>query len=312
MPRVEADRRASLAAWGASLAAHSLLVGGVLWSGLGAGAPQAGDEPTREVGIVVRQSDQPPAPFETPAEAPTDTQSPADSSAQEQLLADIQAAPSPFSGLLEELLAEPTPGPGAAAAAASSQAAAGGGGRPTLPIGEARVPFFGVEGVGTRFVYALDRSISMRGGPLRTAKAELLASLAGLGPTHQFQIVFFSTRVDVFDLSGRNRLAWGDSQSKRRAEQYVQSVTAEGGTERHSALLAALRYGPDVVFFLTDDDLPMARNEIEEVVGKARGTTIHAIEFGGGPDHGRDNFLRELAERTGGQRRYVDTSRLPD
>lgn len=309
------NRRTSAAAWGVSLLAHSLLVGGLLWQGLGRGAPQAGEASSREVGVVLRQSDEPPAPFDSPAPQPTETERDALATTEAASLADEPTPPSPFSGLLDDLLAEPTPGAGAAPKASESSAAAApsGGGRPKLPIGQAQVPFFGVEGVGSRFVYTLDRSISMRGGPLRTAKAELLASLGALGPTHQFQIVFFSTRVDRFDLSGQNRLAWGDAQSKRRAEQYVRAVTADGGTERHSALLAALRYGPDVVFFLTDDDLPMAREEIEEVVERASGgTTIHAIEFGDGPDHGRDNFLRELAERTGGQRKYVDTSRMAE
>ncbi len=89
-------------------------------------------------------------------------------------------------------------------------------------------------------------------------------------------------------------------------------MTAQGGTERKLALDTALRQRPDVIFFLTDDDSPMTRGEMAEVLADAVGAvTIHAVEFGKGPDHGRRNFLVELAERTGGSRCYVDTTRLP-
>jgi len=76
-------------------------------------------------------------------------------------------------------------------------------------------------------------------------------------------------------------------------------------------LRAALRYRPDVVFFLTDDATPMSEADLAEALELAEGSvTIHAVEFGEGPDHARRNSLWRLAEGTGGERRYVDTSRL--
>lgn len=309
------DRRTSAVAWGASLAVHSLLTASALWYGSRGGTEAGGDAPQREVGIVLRQSSQPPVPF--------DSESVTESEAVELLEAvptetpvEMTLPPSPFSDLLAELIEEKPPGQGPASSdggsAAPAQPPPGGGGRPKLPIGQAKVRFYGVEGVGSRFVFALDRSTSMRRGRLRSAKAELIESLQALGPSHQFHILFFNMRVAPIDLGGRGRVAFGTDENKRLAARRVRAVTADGGTERKAALDYALRFRPDVIFFLTDDDTPMTTGEMAEILGDAIGAvTIHTVEFGQGPDHGRKNFLTELATRTGGERCYVDTSLLP-
>ena len=70
---------------------------------------------------------------------------------------------------------------------------------------------------------------------------------------------------------------------------------------------------PDVIFFLTDADDPMPENELAEVIqlNQRAAATICAIQFGEGPEQKADNFLVQLARRTGGQFGYVDTMRLP-
>lgn len=310
------NRRTSAVAWGASLAVHSLLTAGVLWYGSRGGMDTGGgDSPEREVGIVLRQSSQPPAPFDSESETESDAvelieTEPSKSTSEGPL------PPSPFSDLVAQLMEERVSGRGPPSSdggsAAPAQPPPGGGARPKLPIGQAKVRFYGVEGVGSRFVFALDRSISMRGGRLRSAKAELIQSLETLGPSHQFHILFFNTRVAPIDLAGRGRIAFGTEENKRLAARRVRGVSADGGTVRKTALDYALRFGPDVIFFLTDDDTPMSPGEMGEILGQAIGaTTIHTVEFGQGPDHGRQNFLTELAAGTGGERCYVDTSRLP-
>lgn len=312
------DRRTHALAWGASLTLHAVLTASVVWVGGRQAADGASDEPTREVGIVLRRSDEPPTPFAAePAEepepiAPVDppTVDPAERAAEDAAL-----APSPFSELLDELVAEqPTEGAGPQAAAGADGPPNDfrGAGRPELPIGQTRVRVFGVEGVGSRFVYAFDRSISMSGAPLRAAKSELIASLEALDATHRFQTLFFNTRVSAFDLtSGQRRIAFGTDENKRRAERFVRGVTADGGTDRYNALRRALRFGPDVVFFLTDAEDPMTPRELRDVLDEASGSVaIQVIEFGKGPWLGRRNFLVELAEQTGGGHTYVDTERL--
>lgn len=309
------SQRTRLAAWGTSLAVHSLLSAGVFWYGSSSGTEAGGDAPTREIGVVLRDSSRPPSPFE--AESTSEADTPVETPPVEAPPTEAAAlAPSPFSDLLEQLVNQQPPGAGPTANSAGGappQPPPAGGGRPKLPIGQARVPFLGVEGVGARFVYVLDRSTSMQGGPLRAVKSHLIASLDAIGPPQQFHILFFNTRVSAFDLTGGGRrIAFGTDENKRRAAKFVLGVSADGGTERKGALEAALRFRPDVVFFLTDDDTPMTPAQLAEVIGDAQGAvTIHTIEFGKGPDHGRRNFLLDLAQQTGGQRAYVDTTQLP-
>lgn len=309
------DRRTRSLAWATSLAVHSVLTAGAFWAGSRGGTEAGGDSPTREIGVVLRESSLPPSPFESDSLSDADTPVPVEITPIETAPTEaVSLAPSHFSELLEQLVDPKETGAGAEASAGGPSAAAPppSGGRPQLPIGKARVQFLGVEGVGSRFVYLLDRSDSMQGAPLRAVKAHLIQSLEAIGPPQQFHILFFNTRVSSLDLTGgQHRIAYGTDENKRRAANYVLNVSAEGGTLREPALEEAIRFRPDVIFFLTDDDTPMTPGQLDQIVEEAAGSvTIHTIEFGKHPDHGRTNFLTELAGRTGGQRVYVDTTLL--
>lgn len=178
---------------------------------------------------------------------------------------------------------------------------------------KARVRVFGIEGVGNKFVYVFDRSISMSGAPLRAAKQQLVASLADLESVHQFQIIFFHHEPTSWDITGgQSRIAFATDRNKQLAAKFVRSITASGGTSRRSALRLALKLRPDVIFFLTDTDDPMSPDSVEDAIRVAErdATAIHTIEFGDGPASRRDNFLMQLARRTGGEYVYVDTRRI--
>ena len=173
---------------------------------------------------------------------------------------------------------------------------------------------FGITGVGTDFVYVFDRSGSMDnfgGRPLLAAKTELLRSLDDLDTVHQFQIIFYNEKPKIFTLDGRAELFWGETENKMRAQDFVNRIRADGGTEHLGALRRALKMGPDVVFFLTDADQPkLTFGELKQVRRWNRGSTIHAIEFGAGPPLLGDNFLKKLARQNGGQHAYVDVRAL--
>jgi Mg-chelatase subunit ChlD len=180
--------------------------------------------------------------------------------------------------------------------------------------GQVSVRLFGVEGRGTKFVYVFDRSTSMEGPPLSTAKQQLIASLESLQSVHQFHVIFFNQEMRHFDLSGGGRrIAFATDRNKKMAARFVGGITADGGTDRFPALRAAMAMRPDVIFFLTDADDPMPRSELQEIsdLNDRAGVTITTIEFGRGPDKRATNFLTELARLTGGQYGYVDTLSLP-
>jgi len=179
--------------------------------------------------------------------------------------------------------------------------------------GKAQVKMFGLVGEGYKFVYVLDRSGSMGGAgnlALRAVKEELAQSLQTLDSIHQFQIIFYNERPVLFNPTGiAGKLAFATEQTKRRAIRFIETITADGGTRHEDALKMAIRLRPDVIFWLTDGDKPRLTDaEIEEVSAKAAGITIHAIEFGMGPQPETKSFLAKVAAQNGGKFAYVDLS----
>lgn len=183
-----------------------------------------------------------------------------------------------------------------------------------LAAGYARTKVYGLPGEGFKFVYVFDRSSSMGGSgntALRAAKAELLASLASLGPTHQFQIIFYNEHPTMFPLAGHvGRLVYATEENKRQAQLFVQGIVADGGTQHAEALDMALNLHPDVIFFLTDADQPeLAPSQMLRIRRKNQGAVINTIEFGAGPPLGDENFLMRLARENRGQYAYIDIAK---
>jgi uncharacterized protein with von Willebrand factor type A (vWA) domain len=177
----------------------------------------------------------------------------------------------------------------------------------------ARVQIFGIEAKGSKFVYVFDRSGSMEGAPLTAAKKQLLDSLQPLGETQQFEILFFNHRVTIFD--GGNvpkRATFATDHNKQLAAEFVQRISADGGTDRTLALRTALKLQPDVIFFLSDEDKPMPAKELDEIA-KANdrvGAQICAIEFGRGEKPPAASSMAELAHANNGKYVYVDVGKL--
>lgn len=191
-----------------------------------------------------------------------------------------------------------------------------GGPRRTTKVagGLARTSVYGIEGEGNRFVYVFDRSASMgsgTGSPLASAKRELLASLAELSETNQFQIIFYNERPAAMNLGRQyGGLLFADRQSQELAEKYVRGIMADGGTRHGEAIEAALVLSPDVIFFLTDADQPeLSADRLARIKRMNAGrASIHTIEFGLGAQPARDNFLAKIARQNGGKYVYIDIS----
>jgi hypothetical protein len=184
-----------------------------------------------------------------------------------------------------------------------------------LPDGKARTSMFGIEATGYKFVYVIDRSGSMGGdgnAALKSAKAQLLESLKKLESTHSFQIVFYNERPSTFNPKGNGLAVFANDRNKELAEKFLDSITAQGGTEHEAALKVAFKLKPDVIFWLTDADRPkLDEEQIERINRLAAGTVIHAIEFGPGPkkDADEDNFLKKIAEANAGEYVYVEVEK---
>jgi hypothetical protein len=275
----------------------------------------AGNERTADVGIVLRQEDGDQSYYLSQENAGGQSQAadaPATTSLAEALTMDSAVDPSSVLPKTAGVIGPAIVDGGVGHAADASQ---GLGGPGDTRGGVGRTSLYNIDAEGYKFVYVMDRSASMDGSgrsPLAAVKAELLASIAKLGKTHQFQIVFYNEQPWVFNPSGQaGKLAFADEQNKARARKFILSMTAEGGTRHEPALVAAIKLRPDVIFFLTDGDEPRLNPaQLEKIQRMAAGITINAIEFGYGPKPGSPSFLYKLASDNGGKYAYVDISKL--
>lgn len=177
--------------------------------------------------------------------------------------------------------------------------------------------FLGIEDVGRRFSYVIDRSFSMdNDGALQAAKAELLASLIRLNESQQFQVIFYSGTVEVLKpRDGRFDMFWGTDTQRMQVSGRLRSIFAQGGTNHFPAVMAALEGNPDVIFLLTDGaaDTALSRAELTKIKQRNRGgTRIHTIEFGrsaNSPLDGEGNFLKELSRQNQGKYVYRNVKR---
>ena len=186
------------------------------------------------------------------------------------------------------------------------------------PTPAAETGLFGIRDRGRRLLYVIDRSDSMLAdGAMRAAKAELLRSLDRLQPDQQFQVLFYSIDSQPLDPGpGRDRLGGlfrGTVADRDRVARQLDRIVPDGGTRHRPAVEAALRYAPDVIFFLTDGDRPgLTLVELDDIAARNAGRCrIHCIQFGRGGAGPQRTFLHRLADQNGGRYVYKDTTRLP-
>ena len=304
-----------ISAWMGSLILHVVLL--VLAGLFLQVVPQGADvEPGRTAGIVLARSSNDTTEYFS--EAADSSQAASDSSSQSATsaaaLAEAQPQLPEVAGLLPTL---PTgnQNPSASTGNLTDATSLLNGGSGVGKIGGQTTQVFGVKGKGSKFVYVFDRSASMEdygGRPMREAQRELIASLQSLQKTSRFQIVFYNERPTVFNQNPTTpaELMFGTEANKEQAQSFVQSIRGRGGTRHLDALHAALKMGPDVVFFLTDADEPaLTSGQLDEIDRWNRSAaTIHTIEFGVGPEKPGSNFLKEIAKRNLGQYVYRDVS----
>ncbi len=304
-------------AWLLSTTIHTVLIVVLVLTVRVMPVPNA-PEPDRQIGIVLATANEGSNEYfdEAAANQPSSSQSPRETNAQSNSpLPTAEDLPVDVGGVLpsaEELLggqaSDFLPDAGDLAQGVVPGKSFG---------GQAKTSVYGLQAEGTKFLYVFDRSGSMSGyggRPLRSAKAELIASLNDLDRTHQFQIIFYNEEPQVFRPDGRSpRLVFGDEQGRTLAQRFVGSIIAAGGTRHMQPLVMALAMRPDVIFFLTDAEEPkLSGEELERIRRLNKGTQIHTIEFGFGPSSGEENFLMRLARQNGGQHAYVDISKLPE
>lgn len=311
-------RRLVLPSWAGSVLFHILVAALILFS---AQLPScrrdisgSDGESFREVGIRMRPAAAEDRPQHTPQPQPeTATAAPLEAPLSDPL----ESPPAPLN--LPEFTEFP--------------AVIGTGGRPPAPLANADslvrplpqgggapanaaaggTTFLGIADTGRRFVFVIDRSASMEDfgvDALRPAKDELLASLARLNETQQFQVIFYNhTYFALEPRGGRSEFFHGTDAQRLQVGDQIRPIRAEGGTRHFEPLMAALKLRPDVIFLLTDGwEAALSSAELADLRRANRGgARIHCIELGRTPrspltDTG--NFLRQLATQHDGKYTY--------
>ena len=176
----------------------------------------------------------------------------------------------------------------------------------------ANTQFFETQAWGTKFVYVIDRSGSMaEHDALGAAKRELLASVAKLPSTAQFQVILYNLEPERMPTGiDRSRLLVASDTNKKALERFLASIAADKAAEHVPALKLALSLGPDVILFLTDADDMTVRDVRDLTAFNKDRVRIHTIEFGPGPNSDPKNPLREVSDLNGGTYRYIDVTKL--
>jgi hypothetical protein len=285
------------------------------------------NEPTREVGIVIKQAgDRPDAQM---AGDPNDAE-PTESLAETAIATDLLTPSRSTSETPPAEISLPTDdgtaviGPGVNL---PSEGAISDPRDPLKPNGGSRPPatgttggprgaaFMGARDEGMKVIFVIDASGSMTSyNAMQVAKASLVSSLQALDERQQFLIIFYDDKPQVVHLKEELKptLAYATEINKTLARQRIAGIQPGSGTDHLPAIELAMKLNPNVIFFLTDAlDPPLWPRDLEKIrLTNGGQIRIHSIEFGQGPEINRTNFLHRLAQQNGGTHRYHDVTKF--
>jgi hypothetical protein len=181
-----------------------------------------------------------------------------------------------------------------------------------LAGGGAGTSFFGISSRGKRFAYIVDRSGSMgQQRKLLVARRELARSVESLPDFAYFYVLFFASASDISGPPMQAGWMQAKDRTVQRFIQWLNDVESGGGTEPGPAFLRifALDVRPDVIFFLTDGEIPAeTADEVAQMNRDGRRVVINTIAFG---DPASQDLLKRIAEDSGGVYRFVPSGGYP-
>ncbi len=144
-------------------------------------------------------------------------------------------------------------------------------------------------------VFVIDCSGSMRGRPLKQAKAAIDRALRSLDADDTFQLIRFSNDASEFG----PRPVHATSANVRRARSYVRGLSSQGGTMMIEGIKAALDFDHDprrlrFVVFLTDGYVGNDRDVLAEVHRRRGESRIFSFGVGSSPNRYLMNRMAKL------------------
>jgi len=185
-------------------------------------------------------------------------------------------------------------GKGSFDAIASLGAAGGGGGK--------GVGFFGTRARADSVIFIVDMSGSMEGHRFDRAVEELIHSLNLLQPTQKFFIFFYNGVTYPMFEQRNSKLLPATSGNRAKAAKWIKAFRPEGDTAPEDAIERALKMKPQVIYFLTDGEIPTTTRSTAQRFNTEHKTVIHTIafEYEGGAEQ-----LRGIAADSKGKYRFV-------
>ncbi len=170
--------------------------------------------------------------------------------------------------------------------------------------------YYGLPIYAQRMMFVIDTSGSMSGLRLDAAKRELLFAIAGLPPGVWFNVLVFNGGVAAWS----DTLQVASPENKALAAAFVLPQFAIGNTCTHDALLAAMAFDVEAIYFLTDGQPcggslsdPTAIVAAITMLNQDRLVSINTLGIGTDlPGSAFDIFLFSLAAANHGQYRRVD------
>jgi len=154
----------------------------------------------------------------------------------------------------------------------------------------------------------LDRSGSMNGPKLKQVREAAMQVIAGLDVGEAFNIIIYNEAVELFSPTPVIR----SEATEQAAREYLNHLTARGGTNIHDALLETLRQKPaermlPIVLFLTDGLPTIGQTSevaIRDLVEKSNPFKRRVFTFGVGVDVNTP-LLERIADKTRATSEFV-------
>jgi hypothetical protein len=170
----------------------------------------------------------------------------------------------------------------------------------TVPLAAGEVKFFGTSCRATRVAFLVEWSGSMCDSVVQV-KTELKRSIQALGPSQEFQVIFYAAYRTVAMADGKSLRA--TEANKRAACEFMDRTELAGvGADPSRALETAFAAHADAIMLLTDGTFDEKIVPLIDRLNVGRKVAIHTfcvLYTEGEP------LLQEIAIKSGGQYRYI-------
>lgn len=174
-----------------------------------------------------------------------------------------------------------------------------------------REKFFGVP---RDVVFVLDRSGSMQGVKMASASRSCSILLSTLSPSDRFAMVAFNNHVEWFHPNGEkgDRFIYATEDGLQRGENFLRSISSNGGTELDHAIEAAISAMPKrdktksripIIVLLTDGQIGDESRVLKRIQKELGDTRVFTVGIDTAVNQG---FLSRLASLGGGTATFVE------